>query len=110
VIMEGRAWVFGHSIDTDVITPGQYMASPVPEAAPHAFEAIDPEFAKSVQPGDIIVAAVILAAVPAAKSRLRLSSIWVSAAFWPKVTRGFFFAMPLLSGFRLWRSMGFRPW
>ncbi len=56
MIMEGRAWVFGHNIDTDVITPGQYMASPVPEAAQHAFEAIAPDFSKSVKPGDIIVA------------------------------------------------------
>ena len=42
MIMGGRAWGFGPNIDTDVITPGQYMASPVPEAAQHAFAAMIP--------------------------------------------------------------------
>jgi len=56
MIVQGRAWVFGHNIDTDIINPGPYMLSPLEEAAPHAFEALDPGFAKNVRPGDIIVA------------------------------------------------------
>ena len=50
-----RAWVFGDNVDTDVIAPGRYMKFGIDEIAPHCFEAILPQFAKSVQPGDIVV-------------------------------------------------------
>lgn len=56
MFIRGRAWVFGDNIDTDIITPGRYLLSPVEEAAQHAFECIEPEFSKQVRPGDIIVA------------------------------------------------------
>jgi len=54
--VQGRAWIFGNNIDTDLIVPGQYLASPLEETVKHAFEAIDPDFAKEVKPGDVIVA------------------------------------------------------
>jgi len=54
--VHGRAWIFGDNIDTDLIVPGQYLASPLEETVKHAFEAIDPDFAKEVKPGDVIVA------------------------------------------------------
>jgi len=54
--IQGRAWIFGDNIDTDLIVPGQYLASTVEEAAAHAFEAIEPTFAGKVKSGDIIVA------------------------------------------------------
>ena len=54
--IQGRAWIFGDNIDTDLIVPGQYLASPLEESARHAFEAIEPHFAEQVKPGDIIVA------------------------------------------------------
>jgi len=54
--VQGRAWIFGDNIDTDLIVPGQYLASPLEETVKHAFEAIDPDFAKEVKPGDVIVA------------------------------------------------------
>ena len=50
-----RAWVFGDNVDTDVIAPGRYMKFGIEEIAPHCFEALLPHFAKSVQPGDIVV-------------------------------------------------------
>lgn len=54
--VEGHAWVFGDNIDTDVIIPGPYLSIPGPaEMARHAFEPIDPEFARRVQAGDIVV-------------------------------------------------------
>jgi 3-isopropylmalate dehydratase small subunit len=56
VFIKGRVWVFGDNIDTDIISPGRYLFSPVEEAAQHAFEAINPEFSKKVKPSDIIVA------------------------------------------------------
>ncbi len=53
---QGKAWVFGDDIDTDVITPGRFLFAPVEEAASHAFEAIHPDFPTQVRAGDIIVA------------------------------------------------------
>jgi 3-isopropylmalate/(R)-2-methylmalate dehydratase small subunit len=51
----GRAWTFGDNIDTDVLAPGIYMKLPVEEVALHCVEAVDPDFAATVQPGDIVV-------------------------------------------------------
>ena len=52
----GRAWVFGDGIDTDVLAPGFLMKLPPRELASHCLEAVDPAFAKQVQPGDVVVA------------------------------------------------------
>ena len=52
---DGRAWVFGDNIDTDVLAPGQYMKSGVGELARHCLESVDPEFANSVRSGDVVV-------------------------------------------------------
>ena len=54
---QGRAWVFGDSVDTDVIIPGQYLDNYSPEfLAKHVMEGIDPAFSSQVRKGDIIVA------------------------------------------------------
>lgn len=53
----GRCWVYGDDVNTDVIFPGKYtytLTNPADFAA-HALEDLDPDFAKQVQPGDIIV-------------------------------------------------------
>ena len=52
----GRAWVFGDRIDTDVLAPGHLMKLPAEELAKHCLEAIAPDFAGRVRPGDIVVA------------------------------------------------------
>jgi methanogen homoaconitase small subunit len=53
----GRVWKFGDRIDTDLIIPGKYLRTKEMHLfAAHAMEGIDPEFAKKVKPGDIIVA------------------------------------------------------
>jgi 3-isopropylmalate/(R)-2-methylmalate dehydratase small subunit len=54
----GRVWKYGDDINTDVIYPGKYTYTDLPpeEMAKHALEDLDPGFATSVQPGDIIVA------------------------------------------------------
>ena len=52
----GRAWVFGDRIDTDVLAPGHLMKLSAEELATHCLEAIAPDFASSVRPGDVIVA------------------------------------------------------
>jgi 3-isopropylmalate/(R)-2-methylmalate dehydratase small subunit len=53
--MSGRAWVFGDKIDTDVLAPGALMKLKPTELAKHCLEAIEPRFAKEVQPGDVVV-------------------------------------------------------
>jgi 3-isopropylmalate/(R)-2-methylmalate dehydratase small subunit len=55
-IIEGRAWVFGDDINTDVMAPGLYFKSPMDEMARHCLEAVNPDFARNVRPGDIVVA------------------------------------------------------
>src|SRR5712691_5724184 len=51
-----RAWVFGDDIDTDVLAPGKYMKFDLDEIAMHCLESVDPTFANSVKPGDVLVA------------------------------------------------------
>ncbi len=53
--MSGRAFVFGDDVDTDVLAPGRYMKAPIEELATHCLEAVAPDFAKQVRPGDIVV-------------------------------------------------------
>jgi 3-isopropylmalate/(R)-2-methylmalate dehydratase small subunit len=56
--IKGQVWKFEANVDTDVIIPVRYLTSFDPvELGKHCLEGIDPEFAKKVQPGDIIVAA-----------------------------------------------------
>jgi len=55
--LRGRSWVFGDSIDTDMITPGKYLAILDPKGlAEHVLEGADPEFPKKVKTGDVLVA------------------------------------------------------
>jgi len=54
--VSGRAFVFGDDVDTDVLAPGRYMKGPIEELAQHCLEAIAPEFAGDVRPGDVVVA------------------------------------------------------
>jgi 3-isopropylmalate/(R)-2-methylmalate dehydratase small subunit len=54
---EGKAWLFGDNIDTDVIIPARYLMTTDPaELAKHCMEDLDPGFAASVQAGDVMVA------------------------------------------------------
>ena len=53
---EGRAWVYGDDIDTDLMAPSAYLMKSGDEVVQHCMEAVDPGFAKSVAPGDVFVA------------------------------------------------------
>jgi 3-isopropylmalate dehydratase small subunit len=56
--ISGFVWKYGDNINTDVIFPGKYtytVTDPA-EMARIAMEDLDPEFAKGVQPGDVVVA------------------------------------------------------
>jgi len=54
----GKVWRYGDDVNTDVIFPGKYTytVTDPDEMAKIALEDLDPEFAKNVQPGDIVVA------------------------------------------------------
>ncbi len=53
---EGRAWVYGDDVDTDLMAPSAYLMKPADQVVRHCMEAVDPAFAKSVIPGDVFVA------------------------------------------------------
>ena len=53
----GKVFRYKDNVDTDVIIPARYLnTSDHKELASHCMEDIDPEFVKSVEKGDIIVA------------------------------------------------------
>lgn len=54
--MSGRIFLLGDDVDTDQLAPGQYMRGGIEAIAAHCLEAARPDFASSVQPGDIVVA------------------------------------------------------
>jgi len=53
----GKVWKYGDNVNTDVIFAGKYLhtVSSPEDLAKHAMEDLDPDFAKKVQPGDIVV-------------------------------------------------------
>ena len=54
---KGTVFRFGRDVDTDVIIPARYLnSSDHAHLAAHAMEDIDPTFATTVKPGDIVVA------------------------------------------------------
>ena len=55
---KGRVWKYGDNVNTDVIFAGKYTYNIMPpeEMAKHALEDLDPEFARNVKPGDVVVA------------------------------------------------------
>jgi 3-isopropylmalate/(R)-2-methylmalate dehydratase small subunit len=55
--IRGKAHVYGDNVDTDAIIAGKYTKTlDVQSLALHVLEDLDPEFSRSVQPGDILVA------------------------------------------------------
>ena len=56
MIAEGRAWTLGDRIDTDLLAPGYAMKLPPEDLASHCLEAVRPDFAQGVRPGDVVIA------------------------------------------------------
>ena len=57
MMIGGRAHVFGHDVNTDVIIPAMYLNTFDPVfLGKHAMEGIDPDFSTKVSPGDVLVA------------------------------------------------------
>ncbi len=55
-VIRGRAWIFGDSIDTDVIAPSGDRGDSPEALRKNTMAAFRPEFAEQVKPGDILVA------------------------------------------------------
>ena len=55
---EIKIWKYGDDINTDMLFPGKYTytCSTAEEIKPHLLEDLDPNFAKNVKAGDIILA------------------------------------------------------
>ena len=55
--IQGKVWKYGDDVNTDVIFPGKYTytVSEPSEMPKYALEDLDPDFADSVQVGDVIV-------------------------------------------------------
>lgn len=56
-VVRGRVWKLGDDVNTDLIIPGPYLTlRNMDLLASHVLEEAIPNFAKSLKPGDIIVA------------------------------------------------------
>ena len=57
-LIRGKVWKYGDDVNTDVIFPGKYTytVTDPEEMAAHVLEDLDPDFAKNMKPGDIVVA------------------------------------------------------
>jgi 3-isopropylmalate/(R)-2-methylmalate dehydratase small subunit len=51
-----RVWKLGADVDTDALAPGAYMKHGIDVIAQHCLEALRPDFAAAVHPGDVLVA------------------------------------------------------
>ncbi|KYH31758.1 3-isopropylmalate dehydratase small subunit [Neomoorella mulderi] len=55
-LLRGKAWKFGDNINTDLISPAQYMEMNYEEIGRHAMEGVMPGFSDRICKGDFIVA------------------------------------------------------
>ena len=54
---KSKVWKFNHNVDTDQIIPSQYLLLPtIEEMKAYTVEPLIKDFAKQVQPGDVIIA------------------------------------------------------
>ena len=54
--IKGHVLKYGDNINTDIISPPQYMELSIAEAAKYAMSAVDPNFFTRIKKGDIMVA------------------------------------------------------
>jgi len=54
--LKSCVWKLGADIDTDALAPGAYMKHGIDVIAQHCLEAVRPDFANMVRPGDVLVA------------------------------------------------------
>lgn len=99
----GRAWTFGEDISTDHIITAKYLGTTDPTVfAEHCLENVDPEFAKNVKPGDLIVAGPNFGCGSSREQApLAIKTLGVAAILAPSFARIFFrnainLALPVL--------------
>ena len=57
--IRGKVWKFGDDINTDIISPGEYMDASYEEIGKHAMERAYPGFSDAIEKGDIIVSGLV---------------------------------------------------
>ncbi len=55
-VITGKAWKFGDNINTDIISPAEYMDASYEVIGQHAMERVAPNFSRDIAKGDILVA------------------------------------------------------
>lgn len=56
MVYEGKAFVYGDNIDTDIIIAARYLSTADPaELGKHCMKDLDPDFAQAVREGDVII-------------------------------------------------------
>lgn len=55
-VENARVWRLGADVDTDALAPGAYMKHGLDVIGLHCLEALRPDFAAGVRPGDVLVA------------------------------------------------------
>lgn len=55
-VLRGRAWCFGDNINTDIISPAEYMDQSYEVIGKHVLERVFPGFADAISPGDFVIA------------------------------------------------------
>jgi 3-isopropylmalate/(R)-2-methylmalate dehydratase small subunit len=89
--IRGRVWKVGDQINTDLITPGQYLTAPIEEVKKHVLEAVNPRFAKEARKGDILVAGKNFGCGSSRESAPRaLKALGISAVLAESFARIFF--------------------
>ncbi|RJX16074.1 3-isopropylmalate dehydratase small subunit [Candidatus Bathyarchaeota archaeon] len=91
--VKGKVWKFGDDISTDAIISGKYKFKTLnmKELAQHAMETLNPNFAKKVNPGDLIVAGKNFGCGSSREQAPRvLKELGISAIIAPSFARIFF--------------------
>jgi len=95
MIIKGRAHKLGDNINTDDIIAAKYLVSTDPaELGSHCMESIKPDFVKSVNQGDIIVAGKNFGCGSSREHAPLAIRVVGFQLFWVKVLLLFSFAMP----------------
>ena len=89
-LIEGKVWKYDHNISTDLLMPGFARGDTPQERAAFCMRANRPEFAREVQPGDVIVAGRNFGCGSSRPAARNLLTLGVSCAIAESFSRIFF--------------------
>ena len=100
--IEGKVWLFGDNISTDLLYPQVAFGQPIAEAAKLVFRANRPGWVDLVEPGDVIVAGMNFGMGSARPAAPLLKHLGISAVVGETLANLFFrncinFALPAMS-------------